>query len=52
MVSHLPIAALSVDLVSDFRQLTAYPFMVNALEAGTIVAVDGRRGRLVHGAPA
>jgi len=39
MVSHLPIAALSVDLISDFRQLTAYPFMVNALEAGTIVAV-------------
>jgi zinc/manganese transport system permease protein len=39
MVSHLPIAALSIDLISDFRQLTAYPFMVNALEAGTIVAV-------------
>ena len=39
MGSHLPIAALSVDLISDFRQLTAYPFMVNALEAGTIVAV-------------
>ncbi len=39
MVSHLPIATLSLDLVSDFRQLTAYPFMVNALEAGTIVAV-------------
>ncbi len=39
MGNHLPIAALSVDLVSDFRQLTAYPFMVNALEAGTIVAV-------------
>ena len=39
MVSHLPLAALSVDLISDFRQLTAYPFMVNALEAGTIVAV-------------
>jgi zinc/manganese transport system permease protein len=30
---------LSPDLVSDFRTLTAYPFMVNALEAGTIVAV-------------
>ncbi len=29
----------SLDLVSDFQQLTAYPFMVNALEAGTIVAV-------------
>jgi zinc/manganese transport system permease protein len=39
MVSHLPLAALSVDLIWDFRQLTAYPFMVNALEAGTIVAV-------------
>src|SRR5690242_21646117 len=39
MGSHLPIGALSVDLISDFRQLTAYPFMVNALEAGTIVAV-------------
>ena len=39
MVSHLPLAGLSVDLISDFRQLTAYPFMVNALEAGTIVAV-------------
>lgn len=35
----MPIAALSVDLISDFRQLTAYPFMVNALQAGTIVAV-------------
>jgi zinc/manganese transport system permease protein len=32
-------AGLSFDLVSDFRQLTAFPFMVNALEAGTIVAV-------------
>ncbi len=31
--------SLSVDLVSDFRQLTAFPFMVNALLAGTIVAV-------------
>ena len=39
MASHLPLAVLSVDLISDFRQLTAYPFMVNALEAGTIVAV-------------
>ncbi len=39
MVSHLSFAALSGDLISDFRQLTAYPFMVNALEAGTIVAV-------------
>ncbi len=39
MASHLPLAALSIDLISDFRELTAYPFMVNALEAGTIVAV-------------
>jgi zinc/manganese transport system permease protein len=29
----------SVNLIADLRQLTAYPFMVNALEAGTIVAV-------------
>jgi zinc/manganese transport system permease protein len=35
----LPLAALSIDPISDLRQLTAYPFMVNALEAGTIVAV-------------
>ena len=33
------IAALSWDLVGDFEQLTTYPFMVQALEAGTIVAV-------------
>ncbi|MCA1682979.1 MAG: metal ABC transporter permease [Actinobacteria bacterium] len=30
---------LSANPVGDFNQLTAYPFMVNALEAGTIVAV-------------
>jgi zinc/manganese transport system permease protein len=30
---------LSWNLVSDYHQLVAYPFMVNALEAGTIVAV-------------
>jgi zinc/manganese transport system permease protein len=30
---------LSLDPVSDFQQLTTYPFMVHALEAGTIVAV-------------
>jgi len=30
---------LSWNLVDDYRQLVAYPFMVNALEAGTIVAV-------------
>lgn len=32
-------AGLSVDLVSDVQQLTTYPFMVNALEAGTVVAI-------------
>jgi zinc/manganese transport system permease protein len=31
--------SLSLDLVADVRQLLVYPFMVNALEAGTIVAV-------------
>ncbi len=31
--------ALSWDLTSDIRQLLSFPFMVNALEAGTIVAV-------------
>jgi zinc/manganese transport system permease protein len=35
----LAAAGLSADPVSDLNQLTAYPFMVNALEAGTIVAV-------------
>jgi zinc/manganese transport system permease protein len=30
---------LSLNLASDWRQLSAFPFMVNALEAGTIVAV-------------
>jgi zinc/manganese transport system permease protein len=35
-----PIAtSLSWNLVSDVRELTSFPFMVNALEAGTIVAV-------------
>jgi zinc/manganese transport system permease protein len=29
----------SLDPVSDFQQLTAFPFMVNALQAGTLVAV-------------
>ena len=33
------LASLSFDIVSDFRQLTAYPFMVHALAAGTIVAI-------------
>src|SRR5438445_174594 len=32
-------AGQSLDPVSDFQQLTAFPFMVNALEAGTVVAV-------------
>ncbi|MGH3008410.1 MAG: metal ABC transporter permease [Gaiellaceae bacterium] len=31
--------SLTWNLVSDVRQLFVYPFMVNALEAGTIVAV-------------
>jgi zinc/manganese transport system permease protein len=33
------LAALSWNPVSDFEQLTEFPFMVNALQAGTIVAV-------------
>jgi len=39
IVSVLPVAALALDPISDIQQLTAYPFMVNALEAGTIVAI-------------
>jgi zinc/manganese transport system permease protein len=41
----MPIASVlggagpSLDALSDLRQLTAFPFMVNALEAGTMVAV-------------
>jgi zinc/manganese transport system permease protein len=35
------LASLSLDPVSDLRQLTEYTFMVQALEAGTIVAVLG-----------
>lgn len=31
--------SFSADLIADVRQLLAYPFMVNALEAGTIVAI-------------
>ncbi len=34
-------ASLTANLVSDYRQLTQFPFMVNALEAGAIVAVMG-----------
>ena len=33
------LAALSWNPVSDFEQLTTFPFMIQALEAGTIVAV-------------
>jgi zinc/manganese transport system permease protein len=33
------LAALSWNPVSDFEQLTTFPFMVQALQAGTIVAV-------------
>src|SRR6266550_2554336 len=32
-------AALSLDPISDWNQLTTYPFMVQALQAGTIVAI-------------
>jgi zinc/manganese transport system permease protein len=39
MTSVLAEAGPTLDLLSDVRRLTAYPFMVNALEAGTIVAV-------------
>lgn len=35
------LASLSPNPVDDFRQLTEYAFMVQALEAGTIVAVLG-----------
>jgi zinc/manganese transport system permease protein len=39
ITSVLATGAPSLDPVSDLNQLTAFPFMVNALEAGTIVAV-------------
>ena len=39
MVEAATFQALSWNPVSDLHQLFAYPFMVNALEAGTIVAV-------------
>src|ERR1700731_3787157 len=39
IISALAEAGPTLDLVSDVRQLTAFPFMVNALEAGSIVAV-------------
>src|ERR1700710_1974592 len=38
-ISALSAASLTLDPLSDYRQLTAFPFMVHALEAGTIVAV-------------
>src|SRR3989442_12045434 len=37
-------AGPSLDPVSDFQQLTAFPFIVNALEAGPVVAVMDARG--------
>ena len=37
--SSLSAASLTLDPVSDLHQLTAFPFMVSALEAGTVVAV-------------
>jgi zinc/manganese transport system permease protein len=37
--SALAASGASLDPLSDLSRLTAYPFMVNALEAGTIVAV-------------
>src|SRR5881394_2072416 len=39
MVEAAVFQGLSWNLLDDFRQLFAYPFMVNAIEAGTIVAV-------------
>jgi zinc/manganese transport system permease protein len=39
MIMTTEIAGLSWDLVGDAEQLTEFPFMVQALEAGTIVAV-------------
>jgi zinc/manganese transport system permease protein len=39
VASGLPIAGFSLDPVSDWDQLTMFPFMVNALESGALVAV-------------
>lgn len=39
IISSIAGPSLTFDPVSDFQQLTAYPFMVNALEAGTVVAI-------------
>src|SRR5437870_13774120 len=38
-ISVVATGGASLDPLSDFNQLTAYPFMVHALEAGTVVAV-------------
>ncbi len=39
MASALSLGGLSPDLILDLRELTQYPFMVNALQAGTLVAI-------------
>ncbi len=39
IMARLSSPGLSWNLVSDYEQLTEFPFMVNALQAGTIVAV-------------
>jgi zinc/manganese transport system permease protein len=39
ITSALAAQSLSLDPISDLRELTRYPFMVSALEAGTIVAI-------------
>ena len=43
------LAGLSWNPISDFEQLTEFPFMVNALRGGDDRRRDGRRDRLVHG---
>jgi zinc/manganese transport system permease protein len=35
----MPTASLTINLAEDYRQLTQFPFMVHALEAGTLVAI-------------
>lgn len=39
MIAATPAPRLTWDVVTDIRQLFDYPFMVNALRAGTIVAI-------------
>jgi zinc/manganese transport system permease protein len=39
IISQLGGPSFSADPLTDLRQLTSFPFMVNALEAGTLVAV-------------